>query len=189
MDDDLTGLVIDDTREKMHKAIDHVKSEMSNVRTGRASSALLEPLIVDYYGTSTPLRQLAGFSVPDAMLLVITPYDKGSLGDIERAIKGSDLGINPTNDGNVIRLAFPSLTEERRKELVKRAHHMSEEARTAIRQVRRDGNDKLKKMLKGHEISEDDEKRGLEEIQKMTDKHIDEVGHVLKSKEVDIMAV
>src|ERR1019366_1309559 len=100
MDDDLAELVIDDTREKMHKAIDHVRSEMSNVRTGRASSALLEPLIVGYYGTSTPLRQLAGFSVPDAMLLVITPYDRNSLGAIEKAIMTSDLGINPTNDGN-----------------------------------------------------------------------------------------
>jgi ribosome recycling factor len=114
-DDDLAALVIEDTRDKMHKAIDHLRSEMSNVRTGRASSALLEPLVIDYYGTPTVLRQLAGFSVPDAMLLVITPYDRNSLGAIEKAIMASDLGINPTNDGNVIRLAFPPLTEERRK--------------------------------------------------------------------------
>src|SRR3984885_15398681 len=139
MDDDLAGLVIDDTREKMHKAIDHVRSEMSNVRTGRASSALLEPLIVDYYGTSTPLRQLAGFSVPDAMLLVITPYDKNSLGAIERAIMTSDLGINPTNDGTVIRLAFPPLTGGRRKDLVKVGGNKTEEGRVAIRNLRRAG--------------------------------------------------
>ena len=189
MDDDLTGLVIDDTREKMHKAIDHVKSEMSNVRTGRASSALLEPLIVDYYGTSTPLRQLAGFSVPDAMLLVITPYDKGSLGDIERAIKGSDLGINPTNDGNVIRLAFPSLTEERRKELVKVAHKYVEAAKVAVRHVRRDGLDVLKKLLKDHQMSEDDEKRAAEQVQKLTDETIGDIDRMLAGKEKEILTV
>ena len=139
MDEDLAALVKDDTREKMGKAIDHVRQEMGNVRTGRASSALLEPLLVDYYGTPTPLRQLAGFSVPDAMLLVISPYDKGSLGAIEKAIMTSDLGINPTNDGNVIRLAFPPLTEERRKELVKVVRHKAEEGRVAVRNLRRAG--------------------------------------------------
>ena len=131
MDDDLAALVRDDTREKMVKAIDHVRHEMGNVRTGRPSSALVETLVVDYYGTPTPLRQLAGFSVPDAMLLVISPYDKGSLGAIEKAIMASDLGINPANDGAVIRLAFPPLTEERRKELVKVVRHKAEEGRVA----------------------------------------------------------
>ena len=139
MDEDLAGLVKDDTREKMAKAIDHVRHEMGNVRTGRASPALVETLVVDYYGTPTPLRQLAGFSVPDAMLLVISPYDKGSLGAIEKAIQTSDLGINPTNDGTVIRLAFPPLTEERRKDLVKVVRHKAEEGRVAMRNLRRAG--------------------------------------------------
>src|SRR5580704_6940484 len=139
MDDDLAVLVKDDTREKMGKAIDHVRHEMGGVRTGRASSALVEPLLVDYYGTPTPLRQLAGFSVPDAMLLVISPYDKGSLAAIEKAIQTSDLGINPTNDGTVIRLAFPPLTEERRKELVKVVRHKAEEGKVAVRNLRRAG--------------------------------------------------
>ena len=139
MDDDLAALVKEDTRDKMNKAIDHVRHEMGNVRTGRASSALVETLMVDYYGTPTPLRQLAGFSVPDAMLLVVSPYDKGSLGAIEKAIMSSDLGINPTNDGTVIRLAFPPLTEERRKELVKVVRHKAEEGRVAVRNLRRAG--------------------------------------------------
>src|ERR1035438_3731753 len=156
MDDDLAGLVLEDTREKMHKAIDHVRSEMSNVRTGRASSALLEPLMVDYYGTSTALRQLAGFSVPDAMLLVVTPYDKSSLGAIEKAIRTSDLGINPTNDGNVIRLAFPPLTEERRKELVKVVRHKAEDAKVAVRNLRRSGRHELDALQKDGELSDDE---------------------------------
>ena len=149
MDEDLAALVRDDTREKMAKAIDHVRHEMGNVRTGRASSALVETLVVDYYGTPTPLRQLAGFSVPDAMLLVISPYDKGSLGAIEKAIMTSDLGINPTNDGVVIRLAFPPLTEERRKELVKVVRHKAEEGRVAIRNLRRAGRHELESLAEG----------------------------------------
>ena len=149
MDEDLAALVKDDTRDKMAKAIDHVRHEMSNVRTGRASSALLEPLMVDYYGTPTPLRQLAGFSVPDAMLLVISPYDKGSLGAIEKAIMSSDLGINPTNDGTVIRLAFPPLTEERRKELVKVVRHKAEEGKVAVRNLRRAGRARSRGVAEG----------------------------------------
>src|ERR1700729_348464 len=156
MDDDLAALVKDDTRDKMVKAIDHVRHEMSNVAPGGASSALLEPLMVDYYGTPTPLRQLAGFSVPDAMLLVISPYDKGSLGAIEKAIMGSDLGINPTNDGTVIRLAFPPLTEERRKDLVKVVRHKAEEGRVAIRNLRRSARHELEGLEHDGDISSDD---------------------------------
>src|SRR6202034_3126943 len=160
MDDDLAALVKDDTRDKMVKAIDHVRHEMSNVRTGRASSALLEPLMVDYYGTPTALRQLAGFSVPDAMLLVISPYDKGSLGAIEKAIMGSDLGINPTNDGTVIRLAFPPLTEERRKELVKVVRHKAEEGKVAVRNLRRAGRHELEALQKDGGLSTHERQTG-----------------------------
>jgi len=189
MDDDLAGLVVDDTREKMHKAIEHVRSEMSNVRTGRASSALLEPLVVDYYGTPTALRQLAGFSVPDAMLLVITPYDKGSLGDIERAIKGSDLGINPTNDGNVIRLAFPPLTEERRKELVKVVRHKAEEGRVAIRNLRRGGRHDLEALQKDGDLSTDELERTEKDLEKITHEQVSAIDQLLAQKEHDLLQV
>jgi ribosome recycling factor len=189
MDDDLAGLVIDDTREKMHKAIDHVRSEMSNVRTGRASSAILEPLIVDYYGTSTPLRQLAGFSVPDAMLLVITPYDKNSLGAIEKAIAASDLGINPTNDGNVIRLAFPPLTEERRKELVKVVRHKAEEAKVAIRNLRRSGRHELDALQKDGSLSTDELERVEKDLDKITQEQVSAIDHLLTQKERELLQV
>jgi len=189
MDDDLAELVIDDTREKMHKAIDHVRSEMSNVRTGRASSALLEPLIVDYYGTSTPLRQLAGFSVPDAMLLVITPYDKNSLGAMERAILASDLGINPTNDGNVIRLAFPPLTEERRKELVKVVRHKAEEAKVAVRNLRRSGRHELEALQKDGSLSTDELERVEKDLEKITQEQVGAIDQLLAHKERELLQV
>src|SRR5205085_2308558 len=146
-------------------------------------------VIVEYYGTPTPLAQVASLKVPEASMILAEPWDKSMVAAIEKAIRNADLGLNPANDGKVVRIPIPPLTEERRKDLVKKAHHMAEESRTAIRQVRRDGNDKLKRMLKGHEISEDDEKRGLDEIQKLTDKHIDEVASVLNQKEADIMSV
>src|ERR1039458_3415582 len=167
----------------MHKAIDHVRSEMSNVRTGRASSALLEPLMVDYYGTSTALRQLAGFSVPDAMLLVVTPYDKSSLGAIEKAIMTSDLGINPTNDGNVIRLAFPPLTEERRKELVKVVRHKAEEAKVAVRNLRRAGRHELDALQKDGSLSADEQERVEEEVEKITKEQVSTIERLLSQKE------
>ena len=189
MDDDLAALVKEDTREKMGKAIDHVRHEMGNVRTGRASSALIETLLVDYYGTPTPLRQLAGFSVPDAMLLVISPYDRGSLGAIEKAIMASDLGINPTNDGTVIRLAFPPLTEERRKDLVKKLHGIAENHRVGVRNIRRDGNEAVKKLLKDKKITEDEEKRALDEIQKMTDGYMQKIDQASKTKEKEILEI
>ena len=172
MDDDLAALVKDDTREKMGKAIDHVRHEMGNVRTGRASSALVEPLMVDYYGTPTPLRQLAGFSVPDAMLLVISPYDKGSLGAIEKAIMASDLGINPTNDGTVIRLAFPPLTEERRKELVKVVRHKAEEGEVAMRNLRRAGRHELEALQKDGDLGTDELERVEKDLEKITHEQV-----------------
>ncbi len=189
MDDDLAGLVLDDIREKMHKAIDHVRSEMSNVRTGRASSALLEPLMVDYYGTSTALRQLAGFSVPDAMLLVVTPYDKGSLGAIEKAIMTSDLGINPTNDGNVIRLAFPPLTEERRKELVKVVRHKAEEAKVAVRNLRRSGRHELDALQKDGSLSTDELERVEKDLDKITQEQVGAIDQLLAQKERELLQV
>jgi ribosome recycling factor len=189
MDDDLAGLVVEDIREKMHKAIDHVRSDMSNVRTGRASSALLEPLMVDYYGTSTALRQLAGFSVPDAMLLVVTPYDKSSLGAIEKAIMASDLGINPTNDGNVIRLAFPPLTEERRKELVKVVRHKAEEAKVAVRNLRRSGRHELDALQKDGSLSADELERVEKDLDKITQEQVGAIDQLLAQKERELLQV
>jgi ribosome recycling factor len=189
MDDDLAGLVLEDTREKMHKAIDHVRSEMSNVRTGRASSALLESLMVDYYGTSTALRLLAGFSVPDAMLLVVTPYDKSSLGAIEKAIMTSDLGINPTNDGNVIRLAFPPLTEERRKELVKVVRHKAEEAKVAVRNLRRSGRHELDALQKDGSLSADELERVEKDLDKITHEQVSAIDQLLAQKERELLQV
>jgi len=181
--------VIKDVQHRMDSSIQALHAHFKTLRTGRANAAMLDSIHIDYYGTPTPLAQAASIKVPEPALLVVEPWDKSMVGPIEKAIRTSDLGFNPASDGKIIRVPIPVLTEERRKELVKKAHQMAEEARTAIRQVRRDGNDKLKKMLKNHELSEDDEKRALDEIQKLTDKHIDEVAAVLKSKEHDIMAV
>jgi len=181
--------VVNDVQHRMHGAIEALHREFKTLRTGRANVAMLDGITVEYYGAPTPLAQVASLKVPEPSLIIAEPWDKSVVGAVEKAIRNADLGLNPSTDGKLVRIPIPQLTEERRKELVKRAHHIAEEARTAIRQVRRDGNDRLKKMLKGHEISEDDEKRGLDEIQKMTDKHIDEVGTVLKHKEADIMAV
>ena len=181
--------VIKDVQHRMDSSIQSLHTHFKTLRTGRANAAMLDSIHVDYYGTPTPLAQAASIKVPEPALLVVEPWDKSMVAPIEKAIRNSDLGFNPASDGKLIRVPIPVLTEERRKELVKKAHGMAEEARTAIRQVRRDGNDKLKKMLKNHEISEDDEKRALDDIQKLTDKHIDEVAAVLKAKEQDIMAV
>jgi len=181
--------VIKDVQHRMHSSIEALHAHFKTLRTGRANAAMLDTIHVDYYGTPTPLAQAASVKVPEPSLLIVEPWDKAMVSVIEKAIRTSDLGFNPASDGKVIRVPIPMLTEERRKDLVKKAHAMAEESRTAIRQVRRDGNEKLKKMLKASEISEDDEKRGLDEIQKLTDKHIDEVASVLKHKEVDIMAV
>ena len=181
--------VVRDVQHRMHGAIEALHREFKALRTGRANAAMLDGITVDYYGTPTPVSQVANLKVPESSLIVAEPWDKSMVAAVEKAIRNSDLGLNPSSDGKVVRIPIPQLTEDRRKELVKRAHHVAEEARTAVRQVRRDGNEKLKKMLKSHEISEDDEKRGLDEIQKMTDKHIDEVGNILKPKEQDIMAV
>lgn len=181
--------VVKDLDRRMHGAIEALHHEFRQLRTGRASTSMLDSVVVNYYGTDTPLSQVASLAVPEASLIVAQPWDKSMIPAIEKAIRAADLGLNPSSDGKVVRVPIPPLTEERRKELTKKAHHIAEESRTAIRQVRRDGNDRVKKMEKDHHISQDDEKRLLDEIQKMTDKYIDQVGEVLKHKEKEIMEV
>ena len=181
--------VMTDVKHRMDSAISSLQAHFKTLRTGRANAAMLDGVMVDYYGTPTPISQAANIKVPEPALIVVEPWDKSMVAPIEKAIRNSDLGFNPASDGKVIRVPIPALTEERRRDLVKTAHHMAEESRTAIRQVRRDGNDKLKRMLKDHKISEDDEKRALDDIQKLTDKHIEEVAKILEHKEHDIMAV
>jgi ribosome recycling factor len=189
MDDELTAVVIEDARDKMARAVDHVRGEFANVRTGRATPALVENLVVDYYGTQTPLRQLAGFSVPDAMLLVISPYDKSSLGAIEKAIQSSDLGINPANDGTVVRLAFPPLTEERRKDLVKVVRHKAEEGRVAVRNLRRASRHELDALEKDGSISSDELERVEKEIERITHQQVAAIDQVLSYKEKELLEV
>ncbi len=189
MDDDLVEVVLDEARDKMAKAVDHVRSEFASVRTGRASPALVEHLVVDYYGTPTPLRQIAGFTVPDAMLLVVSPYDKSAMPAIEKAIQGSDLGINPSNDGSVIRLAFPPLTEERRKELVKVVRHKAEEGRVAIRNLRRSIRHELEGLEREGSISSDELDRVEKEIEKVTHQQVAAVDQLLAHKEAELLEV
>jgi ribosome recycling factor len=173
----------------MKHAVEHFHHDLKQLRTGRASLALLEGITVDYYGSQVPLNQVANLSVADATLIVAQPYDPSQSSAIERAIMKSDLGLNPSSDGKVIRIPVPPLTEERRKDIVKKAHDLSEHARNAVRQSRREGNDKLKKMEKDKEIGQDDERRGLEEVQKLHDQYIGEINSTLHKKEQQIMEV
>ncbi len=175
--------------EKMKKVIAAYKRELSTLRAGRATTSLLDRIEVDYYGTMTPLNQLAGVSAPESRLLVIQPWDKGAMGEIEKAILKSDLGLTPTNDGNVIRLAIPQLTEERRKELVKFVRKKSEESKVSIRNIRRDANDEIKQLEKSGDISEDDRRRAQDDIQELTDEKIKEIDEVLELKEKEMMEV
>jgi len=181
--------ILKDTEERMKRVLSGLKSEFATIRTGRASTALLDKIFVDYYGTPTPINQVASLSVPEPKMIVIQPWDMKAIGAIEKAILKSDLGLTPNNDGKVIRLILPDLTAERRKELVKLSSKKAEEARVAVRNIRREFNDKLKKQEKNHEISEDDMKRTQEEIQKLTDKYIQEIDKALEQKEKDIMEV
>lgn len=173
----------------MQKATAAAGHELASIRTGRASSGLLEKITVDYYGTKTPINQVATISIPEAQLLVLQPWDKSSMPAIEKAILQSGLGLTPSNDGNVIRVPFPALNEERRKELVKMAKKLAEEGRIAVRNVRRDANDHVKTEEKNHSISEDDSKLAHDEIQKITDKHISDIDKLLQAKEKEIMEV
>ncbi|MGG3466664.1 ribosome recycling factor [Neobacillus pocheonensis] len=181
--------VIAQTKERMTKAIQAYTRELASIRAGRASASLLDRITVDYYGAPTPVNQMAGISTPEARLLVIQPYDKSILGDIEKAILKSDLGLNPSNDGTVIRLAIPQLTEERRKELVKLVKKESEEAKIGIRNIRRDANDDLKKLEKNGEITEDALRGFSDDIQKLTDEHINKIEQITKDKEKEILEV
>ena len=183
---DLKGLFAE-VNNRMNSAIDHVRHELSGVRTGRASVAILDGVHVEAYGSRLPLNQVAGLSVPEPSLIVAQPFDPSQMGAIEKAIRASDLGLNPANDGKVIRIPIPSLTEERRKELSRHVHKLSEDGRNAVRQVRRDANDRLKKLLKDHKISEDDEKKGLDEVQKITDHHITAIDDLQKKKDTDLL--
>jgi len=184
-----TKAMIDDARQRMHASVEAVQRDLTAMRTGRASVAMLDGIRVDYYGTPTPLNQVGNMSIPDATLITLQPWDTSLLGAIEKAIRSAGLDLNPQNDGKVIRIPVPSLTEDRRKLLVKNAHKQAEEGRVAIRNVRRDANDHLKKMLKDKAISEDDEKHATAEVQKLTDHSIEQINELLKKKEADIMAV
>ena len=173
--------------KRMVTALEHVKHELAGVRTGRASVAILDGVHVDAYGSKMPLNQLAGLSVPEPTLIVAQPFDPSQLSAIEKAIRASDLGLNPSNDGKVVRIPIPSLTEERRKELSRHVHKLTEEGRNSVRQVRRDGNERLKKLLKDHKISEDDERKGLDEVQRLTDTHVKLVDELQKKKDADLL--
>lgn len=180
---------VSDAEDKMKKAIDVLRKEYASLRAGRATPALLDKIVVDYYGVPTPINQLANISVPEPRSLVIQPWDKSAMPGIEKAILKSDLGLTPNNDGAVIRLAIPQLTQDRRNELVKVVKKKAEDARVAIRNIRRDVNDHLKDIEKKHEISEDDFKRAQEDVQKLTDKSIKEVDQVMERKEQEVMEV
>jgi ribosome recycling factor len=178
-----------DAKDRMDKSIESLKNDFNTIRTGRASSSLFDKIKVEYYGTPTPLNQVATISVPEARLVVIQPWDPTVLNEIEKAIQKSELSLNPSNDGKVIRINIPPLTEERRKEYVKMAKNMAEQARVAVRNIRRDANDSIKKMEKDGDITEDQSKKGHDDIQEMTDKHIEKIDALLEEKEKEIMEI
>jgi ribosome recycling factor len=189
MENELVDLVMADTRERMARALEHVKAEFATVRTGRASSSLIEHLLVDYYGADTPLMQLANFSVPEPRLLVVSPFDKGAMAAIEKAIGNADLGLNPSNDGNVIRLTFPSLTEERRKAFVKLVRTKAEEGKVALRGVRRHARQELENLEKEEGLSSDDIERLEKVLDKMTQDEVAIVDALLAHKEQELLEV
>jgi len=188
-DSDVVAMVLDDTRDKMAKAVEHASAELASIRTGRATPSLVEKLKIDYYGTPTPLQQIAGIGTPEARLLVITPYDKTSMKAIEKAIQESDLGINPQNDGTVIRLAIPALSEERRRDLAKQAKHKAEEGRIAIRNLRRQARHELESFEKDGEVGTDETERAEKGLDRLTADHIGKVDEMLQHKEADLMQV
>lgn len=181
--------VFRETELGMKHVVDHFHEELKQLRTGRASLSMLDGIFVDYYGTPTPLNQLAGLSVADATLIVAQPYDASQAPAMERAIRASDLGLNPSSDGKVIRIPVPPLTEERRREFVKKGHEMAEHARNGVRLARREGNDRLKQLERDKEISQDEEHRGLDEVQKLHDHYIGDINKTLAAKEAQIMEV
>ncbi|MBI2794791.1 MAG: ribosome recycling factor [Ignavibacteria bacterium] len=179
--------IVENAGGHMQKAVEHVQQQLSKVRTGRASTSLLENVKVDYYGSPTPISQVGGISTPDARSILIQPWDRTTLGSIEKAILASNLGITPQNDGQVIRISVPPLTEERRKEIVKQCKKFAEDAKLAVRNTRRDANEELKVAEKKEHFSEDDRKRGEDEIQKLTDKYVKDIDQVLAAKEEEVM--
>ena len=186
---ELIDELLSDAGERMDKSVESTRNELATVRTGRASPHLLDRIIVDYYGTDTPLNQLSNIAAADARLLTVTPYDKGALGAIEKAINESDVGLTPSNDGNVIRLQIPEMTEERRREMVKVIHGVAEEGRIAIRNVRRDVIGDMREMKKGGDVGEDDERRAEADLQKLTDESVGVIDALLKGKEEEILTV
>jgi len=181
--------VIKEARLRMETVIDDFRRKMAAIRTGRAAVSILDNVVVDYYGTPTPLNQMASVHAPEPQLLTVQPWDQTQIGPIEKAIRAADLGLNPSNDGKLVRVPIPALTEERRKQLAKQVQQVAEDHRTAIRNGRRDANDRLKKMLKDKQISEDAERDALQEIQKLTDTYIGKIDELTKSKEQEILSV
>ena len=181
--------LIQDASKRMDSSVEHTRTEFNTVRTGRASAALLDRVTIDYYGQQTPLKQLATVNVPEPRLITIQPFDPSSIKAIEKAIQESDLGLQPSNDGKLVRLPVPQLTEERRKELVKVVRHMAEEHRVAVREVRRDALRHLQELVKNGEVGDDDERRSEQEVQKLTDAHTKSIDELLKHKEAEIMEV
>jgi ribosome recycling factor len=181
--------VIKDTRPRMDTVIEDFRRKLSTVRTGRAAISLLDSVMVDYYGTMTPLNQMASVHAPEPQMLTVQPWDQTQVTAIEKAVRASDLGLNPSNDGKLVRIPIPPLTEERRKQLAKQVHEIAEDHRTAVRNIRRDANERLKKMLKDKQISEDNERDGLEEVQKLTNTYITKIDDLSKSKEHEITSV
>jgi ribosome recycling factor len=181
--------VIKETRPRMEAVIEDVRRKLATIRTGRAAVSLLDTVMVEYYGTPTPLSQMASVHVPEPQMLTVQPWDQTQLGAIEKAIRAADLGLNPSNDGKLVRIPIPPLTEERRRQLAKQVHEIAEEHRTAVRNLRRDSNDRLKKMLKDKAISEDAERDGLEEVQKLTNTYIGKIDDLMKTKEAEILSV
>ncbi|MBU6495080.1 MAG: ribosome recycling factor [Acidobacteria bacterium] len=189
MENELVEIMLEETREKMARAIEHVKHEFASVRTGRASASLVENLTVEYYGTEAPLKQLAGFSVPESRLLVVSPYDKGSLGAIEKAIGNANLGLNPSNDGNVIRLNFPALTEERRRDFVKLVKQKAEDGKVAVRGVRRHARQEIDTLEKDHGLPKDEVERLEKVLDKMTQDEVATIDGLLAHKEQELLEV
>jgi ribosome recycling factor len=187
MEDGYVETVFEDTREKMARAIDHARGELAGIRTGRAAPALVEKLRVEYYGSDVPLQQIAGIQVPEAKMLLITPYDKIALKAIEKAIQGSDLGVNPNNDGSVIRLTFPPLTQERRRAMVKVAHSKAEEGRIAVRNLRRSARKDLEMLEKDGDISTDELERAEKDLEKITAENVGELDRVLQNKQDELL--
>jgi ribosome recycling factor len=181
--------IINDARKRMDAAVEDSRKKLATVRTGRASVSLLDNVMVEYYGTDMPLNQVGTIHAPESTMLTVQPFDPTQLPNIEKAIRASELGLNPSNDGKLIRVPIPPLTEDRRKQMVKVVHEMAEEHRTAVRNVRRDANDHLKKMLKDKTISEDSEKDALDQVQKLTDQHITRINEVAEHKEKEVMTV